>query len=306
MNTRDWALIAFTTLTQMSVGSFLVLGLVHFFARRKAGLQEADQLSNRALLAIGPVLVLGLAAAFLHLGNPFNAYHAPAHFSGSWLSREVVFSSAFIIVGGVFAIAQWRKIGTPSLRNAVAVLAAIIGVVLVYVMSRVYMLRTHPSWNTIATPITFYTTTCLLGSLAMGAAFVANYSYMHRRRPEGSDIQRDLLRGSLRWISLASIVLVGVHLVVIPLYVAHLSTGGAAASRSLDLLIGRYGIVFALRLGLVFLGAAILGAFIYWNAINPGRERIMGYLAYTAFVLVLVAEIMGRYLFYATQVRIGL
>jgi anaerobic dimethyl sulfoxide reductase subunit C (anchor subunit) len=306
MNTRDWALVIFTILTQMSVGSFLVLGIVHFFARRKAGLQEADRISDRALLAIGPVLVLGLAAAFLHLGSPFNAYHAPAHFSGSWLSREVVFDSVFIVVGGAFAVMQWRKIGTPTQRNAVALLAAILGVGLVYVMSRLYMLRTHPSWDTIATPITFYTTTCLLGALAMGAAFVANYSYMRRRWPEGSDVQRDLLRGALRWISMASIVLVGVHMVVIPLYVAHLSSGGAAASESLDLLIGRYGIVFAFRLGLVFLGAAILGAFIYRNTINPGREQIMGYLAYTAFALVLIAEIMGRYLFYATEVRIGL
>jgi anaerobic dimethyl sulfoxide reductase subunit C (anchor subunit) len=306
MNTRDWALIVFTILTQMSVGSFITLGIVHFFARRRAGLQEADRLSDRALLAIGPVLVLGLAAAFLHLGNPLNAYHAPAHFTGSWLSREVVFDSAFVLVGGVFAIMQWRKIGTPSLRNAVALLAAIIGVVLVYIMSRVYMLRTHPSWNTIATPITFFTTACLLGALAMGAAFVANYSYMRRRWPEEGDIQRDLLRGALRWISIASIVLVGVHLVVIPLYVAHLSSGDAAASESLHLLIGRYGIVFAFQLILVFLGAAILGAFVYRNTTVPGRERIMGYLAYSAFALVLAAEVMGRYLFYATEVRIGL
>ena len=44
MNMREWALIAFTILAQMSVGSFIILGVVHFFAARKSGDVEADRL----------------------------------------------------------------------------------------------------------------------------------------------------------------------------------------------------------------------------------------------------------------------
>jgi anaerobic dimethyl sulfoxide reductase subunit C (anchor subunit) len=62
MTLRDWALITFTILVQMSVGSFLVLGVVHFYATRKAGMEEADRMSDRALLAIVPVLVLAFGA----------------------------------------------------------------------------------------------------------------------------------------------------------------------------------------------------------------------------------------------------
>ena len=54
MNVREWALITFSILAQLSVGSFLVLGVVHFFAARKSGEEEADRLSDRALLAIDP------------------------------------------------------------------------------------------------------------------------------------------------------------------------------------------------------------------------------------------------------------
>ena len=43
MNTHDWALVAFTILAQMSVGSFVVLGIVYFFAARSAGSEEADR-----------------------------------------------------------------------------------------------------------------------------------------------------------------------------------------------------------------------------------------------------------------------
>ena len=60
------------------------------------------------------------------------------------------------------------------------------------------------------------------------------------------------------------------------------------------------------RLALVFLGAGLFGAFVYRNAISIGREKIMGNWVYAAFVLVLVSEILGRFLFYASHSGFGL
>ncbi|NLF78599.1 MAG: dimethyl sulfoxide reductase anchor subunit [Chloroflexi bacterium] len=307
MDVREWALIAFTILSQMAVGSFIILGIVYFFASRKWGEEQADRLSDRALLAIGPVLVLGTLASFFHLGNPLNAYRAISNVGSSWISREILATLLFIAVGAVFAFMQWRKVSTSATRNIVALVAAAIGVVLVFSMSQIYMLRTAPAWNTIATPITFFTTTFLLGTLAVGAAYVANYAYVQRKERGRADTQSEILRAALRWLALASVVLVGVHLVVMPLYVAFLSASDVpAANEAAKILMDDYGVVFALRLVLVFLGAGILGAFVYRNASSPGREKIMGNLAYVAFAVVLVAEIMGRFLFYAMQTRVGL
>src|SRR5512140_1401715 len=112
MNVREWALIAFTILAQMSVGSFLVLGVVHYFASHKSGMENADQLSDRALIAIGPVMVLALIVSLVHLGNPLNAYRAVTNLATSWLSREIFFGVLFTVAGGLFAIMQWRKIST--------------------------------------------------------------------------------------------------------------------------------------------------------------------------------------------------
>src|SRR5512143_1729805 len=181
MNVREWALISFTILAQMSVGAFVVLGIVHFLAQRKAGSEQADRLSDRALLAIGPVMVLGLLVSLLHLGNPLNAYRAVANIGTSWLSREILFGALFAVAGGAFAIAQWRKIGSFAMRNLLAVAAALIGLALVYSMANVYMLGTEPAWDTWATPVSFFVTTLLLGVLAMGAAFVANFAYIQRK-----------------------------------------------------------------------------------------------------------------------------
>ncbi|MBI5053360.1 MAG: dimethyl sulfoxide reductase anchor subunit [Chloroflexi bacterium] len=306
MNIREWALIAFTILAQMSVGSFIVLGIVHFFATRKAGSEEADRLSDRALLAIGPTLLLGLAASLLHLGNPFNAYLAVSNLGSSWLSWEVLSGVLFAAVGGVFALMQWRKFASFAIRNIIAVVAAAVGLVLVYSMSNVYMLRTQPAWNTVLTPISFYTTTLLLGVLAMGAAFVANYAYVQLKNPGCADVQCVLLRDALRWFAITSIVLLGVELVVVPLQIANVAAGTTYAAQASAELYGQNGLLLGVRLALVFLGAGILGVFIYQNALSAGHEKVMGVLAYAAFALVLVSEVVGRFLFYATHARIGL
>jgi anaerobic dimethyl sulfoxide reductase subunit C (anchor subunit) len=305
MNVKDWALVTFTLLAQMSVGAFIVLGVVHFFASRKTGMQEADRLSDRALLAIGPVLVFGLGASLLHLGNPLNAYRAVAHLTSSWLSREILLGLLFAAIGFIFAVMQWRKIGSFAVRNVIAWIAALIGIGLVYVMSRIYMQRTVPVWDNLMTPFYFYTTTLLLGTLAMGTAFVANYTYLQREKLESQDVQRMLLRDSLRWMVIAAIFLLGVEFVVIPLYLAYLASSPITAAAG-SIITDRYNLILAFRLALVFIGAAILGVFVYRNALSPGRERIMGNLTYAAFGLVLASEVLGRYLFYATYVRVGI
>lgn len=306
MSIREWALIIFTILGQMSVGAFLVLGFVHFFAARKAGVEEADRLSDRALLAIGPVLVLGMLASLFHLGNPLNAYQAVANVGTSWLSREILSGVIFAVLGGLFAIMQWRKIGSFALRNVIAWITALVGLVLVYSMSQVYTLPTQPAWDTWATPVTFFVTTLLLGSLAMGAAFVANCAFLDKSRDANLQTQTELLRGSLRWIALASILLLGVELIVSPLYIASLAVGGNVALESVKLMIGEMGLVMALRLILVFIGAGVFGVFLYQNTLSAGKMSAVNAFAYGAFVLVLVAEVLGRFLFYATHIRIGI
>lgn len=306
MNVREWALISFTILAQMSVGAFVVLGIVHFFAQRKAGAEEADRLSDRALLAIGPVMVLGLLVSLLHLGNPLNAYRAVGNIGSSWLSREIFFGVLFAVLGGAFAIAQWRKMGSFAVRNVLAWAAALVGLALVYSMASVYQISTVPAWNLWATPISFFATTLLLGVLAMGAAFVANYAYIQRKNPDCADQQCTLMREALRWIAVAAVVLLGIELLVVPLQVAYLAAAGGTAAKSAALMYGQFGLILALRLVLLFTGAGVLGVFLYQYAQSPGREKMLGYLAYGAFALVLVSEGLGRFIFYATHLRIGI
>jgi anaerobic dimethyl sulfoxide reductase subunit C (anchor subunit) len=306
MNIRDIALITFTILVQMSVGSMCVLITAHFYATRKYGTEAADRLSDRALFALIPVISLAFLASLLHLGNPLNAYRAVTNLGSSWLSREIFFGVIFAVLAFIYAFLQWRKIGSAVMRNVIAWLAALIGLILVYSMSNVYLLQAQPAWNTWVTPVSFFATTFLLGVMAMGAAFVANYSYLKRKEPECENEQCSLMRETLRWLAVAAVLLVGLELVILPVYLVILASGSDAGLASVQLMAGTYGWMLAFRVILAFVGAGVFGLFLYQNSMSPGREKVLGNFAYSAFVIVFVAEVLGRILFYTTHVRIGI
>lgn len=308
MQGSEWSLILFTTIMQMAVGSFVTLGGVHFFATRRYSEKDADLLADRAVLALGPLVALSLLVTFLHLGNPTNAPRAISNFGSSWLSREIVLAMLFAAGGAAFAFMQWRKISTPQIRNGVALVVAAIGLVLVYAMSQIYSIVTIPAWNSLATPAAFFLTTFLLGTLAVGAAYVATYWYLRRQENlADKNIQFDILATTLRWMALLSIALLGIQFVVIPLYLAELATNASpAAEESMSIILNDNGVLFALRLVLLFLGAGIFAVYVYQNATSEAKARIAGNLAYAAFALVLISEIIGRFLFYESMARIGL
>jgi anaerobic dimethyl sulfoxide reductase subunit C (anchor subunit) len=174
-------------------------------------------------------------------------------------------------------------------------------------MSSVYVLPSVPAWDSVNTPISFFVTTFLLGALAMGAAFVANFWYVKRKGMDPKNVQYSMLATSLKYIALLAIVLMGIQFVVIPLYFASLAAANnSAATASVNIVFGEHGVVFALRLVLLFLGAGLLSAFVYQMADSESKLRVVGNMAYLAFALVLVSEILGRFLFYESMVRIGL
>lgn len=304
MNVHELPLVIFTVLAQMSVGCFVVLGVIHLVAGRTTGAKAVDRLSDPALYAIGPVMVLGLLASIFHLGNPVNALHTISHLDSSWLSREIFLGSSFAGLGAAFAVSQRLRWFTPLLRQLLAGVTALVGLGLVFAMSMVYMLPTVPAWDTWATPVGFFTTTFLLGSLAVGAAFVA-ITVVRRRGGKPVDDDVALLLGrSLRGIAVAAIALLGVEVVVLPIYVLNLATttGDGTAAHSL---LAAGGSVFAARLILVFLGVGLLSLVLYRFG-SARRDRLMVFAASGAFAFVFVSEILGRILFYGSFDRLGM
>jgi anaerobic dimethyl sulfoxide reductase subunit C (anchor subunit) len=299
-------LVIFTIIAQMSVGSFVVLGLIHLLVGR-AGRDVIDKVSDPALYAIGPILALGLLASMMHLGTPIRAINALGHLQSSWLSREILFGLLFAAIGGAFALSQWFKWLTPRWRQALAGLAALVGLALIWSMTMVYQLPTVPAWDSWATPVRFFATTVLLGSLAVGAALVVTADIRRRRGAAADEASETVIMSSLRGIAIGAIAMLGVEFVVLPLYLGRLATAGSVASNaSADTLVSTYGGYAFAQLVLVFLGVALLGVFLSRLAKRFSTVRMLAMAPVAAFVLVFAGEIIGRMLFYASYARVGL
>jgi len=131
------------------------------------------------------------------------------------------------------------------------------------------------------------------------------YTVRKRKHADVDEATGALLRTSLRRIAASAIVLLGIEFVVLPTYALDLATGDVHAQASAATLMTAGGAVLLTRLALVFLGAGLLGFFLYRFAFR-GKERHLVYLATSAFVLVLASETIGRMLFYSSFDRIGI
>jgi anaerobic dimethyl sulfoxide reductase subunit C (anchor subunit) len=301
---KDWSLVVFTLLGQMAVGGFVVVWLTHLITRREASDAEVRKLCNAALLGVGPVVVLSLLVSLFHLGSPLNAWRAISNLGSSWLSREVFFILAFFVMWCVCAYMQWRGVGTERLRGIWAGLTGLVGLLAIVSSAMIYMLPTRPAWNSVATPISFLVSTFLLGALTAGAVFAVYYLV----RGKDSPTQTALVREALRTIGLIAIAMILVQALTLALQMAYLGGGTLDARASGQLMLSTYGVWFWLRI-LIGIVAGLVLVWLGWRRLvgaETGMPAGVTGLAFGAFVVVLVGEIMGRVLFYATVVPVKL
>ncbi|MGO1383430.1 MAG: dimethyl sulfoxide reductase anchor subunit family protein [Arachnia sp.] len=318
MELTQLPMVIFTVFAQMSVGAFLVLGVIQTFGSIRHSSATVDRLADPALYAIGPTLVLGLIASMFHMHDVTNVLNVVRHVGSSWLSREILMGTGFAGLGFLFAASQWFKWGSPRFRQILAAVTALVGVGLVYVMSMIYYsLKAVPSWNTWFTPVQFGLTTVLLGSLAVGAAMLTAIMFKRHTLERGGKIFgaktdaeasdgvaiTDLLSSSLKGIALTAIITGGLLLVLLPLHLSQLAALGPAGEVPLQAYSGA-GLV--VRLSLVVIGTGLLGVFTYLLAGRGRNPRPLAVVATLAFALVLVAEFMGRTQFYESMMRIGI
>jgi len=167
---RHLSLLAFTLLVQLAVGAFLTLGALNLQADGPAGDPAARAILDGVLIGIGLAMALALLASTFHLGAPAAAWRAIRNLRTSWLSREVLLTLLFTLLGGLLSLLRRSGAASPTLQAGVAVAAGACGIGLVYAMASVYRLRTVPHWDTARTTASFFVTTLLLGPLAVATA----------------------------------------------------------------------------------------------------------------------------------------
>jgi len=263
-----WPLVVMTVLTQLSVGAFATVWLLHMLGAPGLGLAAI------ASLVIGG---LALGASTLHLGRPVHAYRAIRMWRRSWLSREVLLFGAFAKVAALYAAALWFAFPGGVALGGVTVLLGAAGV---FASGSIYRVGSRPAWNTPYTPVQFGFTAAVLGPLFAGAIGV----------------------GSAWWLALASVGIGTAQLLLLAVRFLRLIAADSLELRGTARLLSTVlRPAFVTRLGLVVLGAIVLPLL----ATQAGAQQwLVGVRPVFAAALLaaLAGEIVGRYLFFVSVV----
>ncbi len=284
---REYSLVVFTVFAQLSVGAFWTLMATDLCLVSRYDIAHTAGISMAPLLMILVAMLASMFVAFTHLGSPSAAYKALANLRHSWLSRELLTANFFIGAAVAFAGAQWLEIGSTGMRAAVAWLTVLAGASLLYSMSRVYMLRTVPVWNTVYTPLSFFLTGLILGPLALGLVFtIASPGWLPADASAGAEV--------LPMLSVTALAFLGLQFLMLPARIASLLSGTPRERQAIGQLFEHHKKILLARLAAALLGAAgLLAMFAQSHYAAPSY--------FFAFAVILIAELLERYVFYAAR-----
>jgi anaerobic dimethyl sulfoxide reductase subunit C (anchor subunit) len=284
---EEWPLVFFTVLSQMSAGMFVLWGLPACLLPAPNAFSEPP-LSFTLLVAVLVLLVLGGLSAAGHLGRIFGALHALRNLRSSWLSREALLAGGFGLSVGLALLVGLFQTEFGWLDRVLILLGCILAGTLVVGISHLYRLRTVPAWDHPGTTAEFILTALLAGTAGLMSVWFALIAF-----DDGYAIES--LLGPLLWASNSLIVLSGLgQAVLFALKLRVLEKRGLAGAASAAALRGDLRPVVILR------WLTLLAAF---GILLFGRPPLMALLGYG---LVVVSEVIGRYLFYASYRRSGI
>lgn len=276
---HEWPLVLFTVLGQCVVGATLISGLVWL---ELADQREARQRLVRSMFFIWLLMGIGFLASVMHLGSPLRAFNSLNRVGASALSNEIASGALFFAVGGFWWLLAVLEKMPAALGKIWPVITLLLGLLFVLAMTRVYQIDTVPTWYTGYTTSAFFLTILLSGPL-----FAALLLQMAK-----VDVNGWFIAGLI----MAALV---ISAAVIVMQSAGLSTIHSSVQQAASLL-PNYGRLQALRLILLALG---LGCWLC-PLIRRQPPRAVGLLA--GLVLVLIAECIGRGLFYGLHMTVGM
>ncbi|EKN4042369.1 dimethyl sulfoxide reductase anchor subunit family protein [Yersinia enterocolitica] len=280
MGWHEWPLMVFTVLGQCVVGCFIVLGLALIFGGLSRGQQQRV---HRSMFALWVLMALAFIASTLHLGSPMRAFNSLNRVGESALSNEIAAGSVFFAVAGFYwLLAILNKM--PALLGKIwLVVAMVLGVVFVYAMCRVYSIDTVPTWDNIYTPLGFVLTAFISGPML--GYLLLQWADINGR----AMLQLPMISVLALIISLASVIMQAASLPLIYSSVQQASQ-----------LIPDYGTLMVWRLVLLVLG---LGC---WICPLIRRRTPMTLGMIFAMLLIIVAELIGRGVFYGLHMTVGM
>ncbi|HEY3982579.1 dimethyl sulfoxide reductase anchor subunit family protein [Cedecea sp.] len=276
---HEWPLMVFTVLGQCVAGGFIVMALALLYGVNDRALRRRAELM---MVVLWILMGVGFIASILHLGSPLRAFNSLNRLGSSALSNEIASGSVFFAVGGFWWLLTVLGKMPQALSKAWAVVTMILGVVFVWMMSRVYLIDTVPTWFSVWTPMNFFLTMFiggpLLGYLLLRAAGVSGWG--------------------MRILPVITLLALLVSMVVVLMQGMELATLHSSIQQA-SALVPEYGSLMAWRMVLLVLALAC------WIAPQLKGYRPGVGLLTLAMAFVLAGELMGRGVFYGLHMTVG-
>jgi len=285
---KEWPLVAFTILGQTAVGLFWFFHLPFLAVGRAPG--PGWRASWLIILGLVTALMaLATLASIFHLHHPFRARRALGNLRTSWLSREILFDLAFLaLVASVAAAGAFGSPG-PGLRWALLAAGGAAGGFFLLSMTELYMLPTVPAWRGVSTPLAF------LGTTLVAGAVVTELAVRLVAGPGVFPID----------LTLIAAVLIAGEIALTGLSGSGPERRGVRPAPSLRPPAPPRLVLHRIRPGLLAAGLVFIVIDKASGSNNIMNERGAGPALWLAFVFVLAAEVVGRFLFYGLVPRSG-
>ena len=306
MNVREWALPVYTILMQLAVGALFVLWSIRALARFKMNSNEIDRIMQNPIFIISFTILIAIIGAHFHLSRPFHSFLAALNFRSSWLSREIVFTFFFFLTTFSLWLLIRQENGNQKLLTNMGWVSILFGGIVVYCMARIYLLPTQVAWNSSLVIISFFTTTLLLGGGAIMCLMVLDLKFAELQKSDDVNLRIQVFKHSFAGLALFTFVLVIVNIVVTFAQINILQQGDITARTSLFLLFKLYLPLLLMRISLLLSSCLVLGYTAYrMYKLGHTPQNLLSPV-YLSCLLILIGEIVGRFLFYATHIRVGI
>jgi len=207
------------------------------------------------------------------------------------------------------AITAWQSRYHPErhrLTTRVGWLSLLFGLIVVYCMARIYLLPTQLAWNSSLVILSFFGTSLLLGTMTIACLLVLDLKFTEVQKESHLELHTSVVNRAIDWLVPASLILAVAEVAITFMQLEQLKGAAPTLQISLELLLRLYGPLYIGRL-ILLIGTPLWMAYSVRRLRSsslPGQDLVMP--IYMSCLLLLIAEIVGRFLFYATHIRVGL
>lgn len=286
-------LVFMLVLTQLSIGVFTMKWISTFFLQNALS-EKCSFLFTALTFFLGQ---LAMAMSLFHLGRPLYAFRAVVGLKTSWLSREIVAMAIFSFLTFSYALCfclnQWTNFTvSKSIFNCLETLTVICGLGALGTSVMVYRATKRDCWNTNLTAWKFYLSAFVTGSsfflLVLDFFSFYNKEIFFNIARIREFLLLAILCGILLKLSIESSIL------------SHLKNRHLnPLKRSALLLTGELKNVFKTRLCCGLVGG--IGIPLILFLMEDSIRIFMLFLASLSFILILVGELLERYLFFTSE-----